>query len=528
MLRSVAVLAGLLVIGCNPFARRTPETGAAPVAVPAPTPPPAGQLDTITVARPDSARLPVGAVPALPTDSSKTGQPAAQAQKPGERCILDLENTSETRSLFIKDPLSQAYTSYHGGGLIGICRAQNIRITADSAESYEQNRLHVLIGNVKYREKAVSLDSDRLTYFGTDERLLAEGNVYAVTEDSSTITGPRLDYYRAVSGIRTAARIEAPSRPVLRMYDKDSTGTRATEPVELVADRIVGEGDTLFVAKGNVVLTRTDVRAYGDSAELDKPRQKSRLMINPFVESVGDNPFTLRGQVIDLYGANRKIERVVAMDSASAVNADLTLTADTIDLRVIDNALQRAYAFGGRAIAITNGRNVMADSLDVVMPGQQIRQLNAVRSAYAETQPDTAKIRSGQPDWLRGDTIRAYFDSLPPADSSSQPPLRELFSIGQARSFVQLANDKEGGSPERPGISYMRGKVIRVQFKDREVDRVTVLEQASGVFLEANDDTLPPDPKTRPPAARRSGGQPPPPPTGQRPPPRRPTPIDRR
>lgn len=524
---TLRLLGAFLVAACNPFSRRVPPP--TPAAVPAPTPGAAapGRLDTIVVAAPDTATKPPLTVAKLPADSAARDS-AAKAKPPGERCILDLENTPETRSLFIKDPLSQAYTSYHGGGLVGICRKQNIRITADSAESYEQNRLHVLIGNVKYREKAVSLDADRMTYFGADERLLAEGNVFAVTEDSSTITGSRIDYFRAVAGVRATSRMEAPNRPILRTYDKDSTGKRVEEPVELVANIISGEGDTLFIARGNVVLTRTDVRAYGDSAELNKLRQRSRLMVNPFVESVGDDPFTLRGKVIDLYGASRKIERVVAQDSASAVNADLTLTADTIDLRVVDNSLQRAFAFGGRALAVTKGRNIMADSLDVVMPDQRIRQLNAIRSAYAETEPDTAKIKSGQPDWLRGDTIRAFFDTLPPpaADSGAQPALRELFSIGQARSFVQLASDS-ASDVARPGVNYMRGKVIRVEFQDREVQRVTVLEQASGVFLEATDDTLPPDPAKRPPAARRPGGASSP--GAPRPPaPRRPTPFDRR
>ena len=402
--------------------------------------------------------------------------------------LLDLENTPETRTQFIKDPISGKYTTYLGGGVVGHCRNQNITIIADSAETYEQNQLYYLLGRVKYRERRVSLDADKLSYFRAEERLLAEGNVFAVMQDSSTMTGTRAEYFRAVRGLRVVPRMVATNRPTLRMYDKDSLGRKRPDPVTLVADNIVGEGESLFTAWGRVELDRTDLSARGDSASLDNTRQFSRLMKEPFIQSKGENSFTLKGRVIDLFGRTRAVERVYATDSATAVSQDLTLTADTIDLRVQENKLQRAYAFGSTgASAVSPERTIIADSLDILMPGQKIRELHAVGHAFAETDPDSTKIRSQERDWLRGDTIVARFDSIPATDTASKPVIRTLISTGDASSYYQIpSNEKD---KDRPGINYVRGGQIRVDFEEQEVNTVTVFDQASGVYLEPASDT---------------------------------------
>jgi hypothetical protein len=225
-------------------------------------------------------------------------------------------------------------------------------------------------------------------------------------------------------------------------------------------------------------------------------------MKGPVIESRGKRPYTLRGRVIDMYGAAREVERVVAIDSASAVSEDLTLRADTIDLRVAERELQRAFAFGTTgARATTPQRDLLADSLDILMPDQRLREIRAIGKAYAESDPDSMKVRSNERDWMRGDTVLAFFDTLPPADTTSQPELRELAASGQASALYQVPSER--GDLARPGINYVRGRVIRLFFVEGEVDRVTVVDSASGVYLEPANDTAAvrpaPAPAPRPP-----------------------------
>ena len=419
----------------------------------------------------------VGALALLGVASSAAGQGAAG------RCVLAFRNTPNTRFTANKLPSGQ-YNSFLGGGVDAFCEGQDVTLRADSAESYGQANVLYLIGNVHYTEPRVRVDSRRMTYFRSEERLLAEGDVNAVLPSGTTMRGPQAEYFRAVPGIRPRARLVAPGRPDIQLIQTDSAG-RPGEPVRVVADRVVMDGDSLVYASGRVEITRTDVDARGDSAFLDGGREFARLMRGPSITGKGERPFTLNGSVIDLYSSRRLLQRVVAARDAKAVSGELNLIADTIDLRVDSNRLQRAYAWGpSRARARSPDRDLVADSLDVVMPDQRVREVRAVRNAFAETLPDTGKIRSGERDWLRGDTILAYFDTTAVRDTAARPRLRELVALGRASSRYQV--ESEQGGPQRPSINYVRGRQITVAMNagDQGVRTVNVLDQVAGLFLE--------------------------------------------
>jgi hypothetical protein len=230
------------------------------------------------------------------------------------------------------------------------------------------------------------------------------------------------------------------------------------------------------------------------------------------VRSTGSRTFTLTGGVIDVYSHNRQVERVVATPTGHALSQDLELVADSIDLRVQNNQLQRAIAWGKtRARAVSPDREIIADSIDAIMPGQRVREVRALRNAYAESNPDSG-IVSKQRDWMRGDTIVAHFDSLLAGDTSSKPKIREIVAEGNARSFYQMKNSK--GPATEPSINYVRGRIIDILFEDRKVATVTVTDKATGVLIEpaaastgptpapSSSPTRPP-PTARPPEIRR-------------------------
>ena len=454
----------------------------------------------------DSIRV-AGAAPVAPPATPPTVVPPKPVPKPApeRRCVLDLTNTGVTRFYRVVDPVTKKAFSYTGGGIAGNCRGQNITITADSAESYEGSDLHILIGNVKYRETKYAIDANRVTYFRAEERLLFQENVHAVmTQDAATLDGQQLEYFRPVTGLRDRERVVATQRPKLTYIEKDSTG-KDQPPITILGNTIIGEGDSTFFATGDVRIERTDVIATGDSAMIDGGQRFSRLMKKPVVESKGARPFTLKGRVIEMYGEARQVDRIVSIDSANAISDDLNVTADTIDLRVANSKLNRAFAFGpSGARATTPERDIIADSLDIVMPDQRIHELHAIGKAFAESDPDTMKVMTDERDWIRGDTLIALFDSVAQSDTlvaksdTSQPPIRELFASGEASAYYQVASDSTQRS--KPGINYVTGRIIRLTFKDNEVETVTVTDQASGIYLEPVRDTA---------AARRANARPP-------------------
>jgi hypothetical protein len=300
--------------------------------------------------------------------------------------------------------------------------------------------------------------------------------------NGSTLRGPMADYYRSTPQ-RPIARLVAPGRPTVTVVQKDTTGGgKPPDTAHVVANQIVMEGDSLIYASLRVEITRPDMIAKGDSAFMDTGRDFARLIGSPSIEGKAERPFTLTGGVIDLFSRNRQLERVVATPNGHALSQDLELVADTIDLRLEANQLQRAIAWGTkRAHALSPEREIIADSIDAIMPRQRVREVRAVGSAFANSAPDSGVVTTER-DWLSGDTIVARFDTLASGDSAGRPQVREIVAAGSARSYYQMKNSR--GPSTQPTVNYVRGRIIDIDFENKRVATVTVVDQASGVLIE--------------------------------------------
>jgi hypothetical protein len=337
--------------------------------------------------------------------------------------------------------------------------------------------------------------------------------------------------------VRPRQRLVAPGRPTVTLVEKDTVGKRG-EPTRITANLITMDGDSLVYATGNVNITRTDLEARGDSVFMDSGREFARLMREPRIVGKQRRPFTLEGLVIDLFSRRRQLERVVSMASARATSEDLRLESDTIDMRMsadsVDNAIERVFVWGrSRARAVSPERDILADSLDVRMPRQRLREVYAVGQAFAQTAPDTTRIRTATDrDWLRGDTIIARFDTtsaprrpaatapaVTPAkagndrsrtaqttpavaaaaanvgaarrDTSTRPRLERLEAMVDAQAFYQAASQRGPDAP--PSLCYSRGQLIVLTFVENEAQRVTITRGngrvADGVCLEPSTDS---------------------------------------
>lgn len=437
---------------------------------------------------------------------------ALGAQPPSGPCRLVFENTDSTRGTAVKLP-SGRYNTFLGNGVIAHCPSQNLTLISDSAESYEEQGVMYAIGHVHYTEPRAKMDADRAWYYQADARLIADGNVVAHTPSGSVMHGPHVDYLRALPGVRAQAQMTATGRPHLDLVQHDSLG-RPEPPVGVDANTIVSQNDSLIFASGKVDIDRSDLDAHGDSAYLDQGTEFMRLMgftKQPVINGKQGRPFTLHGNVIDLYSHLRQLQRVKAYARGDVVSQDLHLWSDTIDLRVNSKQLERAYAWGpSRARATTTERDILADSIDAMLPGQVLRQVRSVGKAFAQSVPDTVKIKSKDKDWMKGDTIIAYFDSTTkrdPSDTNKQPEVKTVVALGHAHSLYQLPpKDKRA---KVPALNYVRGHNIQIELVAREVKTVTVSDSVSGVMLEPIvEDTLKTkrDSTNGPPRGRRPAG----------------------
>jgi hypothetical protein len=161
---------------------------------------------------------------------------------------------------------------------------------------------------------------------------------------------------------------------------------------------------------------------------------------------------------------------------------------------------------------------MIADSIDVLLPKQRVRELFAIRRASAEGAPDTTKFRTKENDRLTGDTILAHFDTVAATDTTRRPRIRQLVAIANAGT---LATSLQHLPPRDsslciPATNYVRGRRIIVSFDSAKVSTVTVNAQAGGIYVEPNPDSTarchpaaPATAKTGP-AAGRAPGTPPP------------------
>lgn len=411
----------------------------------------------------------------------------AEAQE-RERC--NFTNTPQTRYASSQLPSGQ-YNTYFGGGVRVNCPSKELTLHADSLESYGDEQRIYLVGKVRYNEPRLALTSDFLTYFQRDERFIATGNVDARLPNGSTMRGPMADYQRVIPRVRPEPRLHATGRPTIMLVQKDSLG-RPAPPVQVQANTVTMVGDSLVYSAGQVAVTREDIFARGDSMHLDSQREFTVLLRGPSIEGRKGRPFTLFGDRIELTGRSRKLDRVVSTGRARAVSEDMTLTSDTIDLRVAVDLLQRAIAWGpSRARAASASQQIVADSIDVIMPNQRLREMHAVRKAVAEGRPDSARFKADSVDWLRGDTIIARFDTSATRDTTRAVQLRELVAVGNARSYHHMA--PADSTIHIPAINYVVGREITIAFQEQRVARVMVRERASGAYLEPKPVAARPD-----------------------------------
>ncbi len=518
--RLLAVLVLPLVsAGCF-GSRPTPPPTSVPSAGPAPTPktPPADSANRdadVSKAAIDSAAAVDSAAKAGGDSTTTGGKAPVRKPAPTKRCVFDFSDSPpETRLRYQVLPDSTSLL-FIGGGVVGHCQGEPNVIRADSAEQYQASGIVNLFGNVSYEEPSkMRIQSARATYFTREERLFADGNVIATQLASgSTFRGSSIEYLRPMPGTRPASRLIAPNRPTLQLYERDSAGNLGP-PVTITANTMVDEADSLLFAWGEVQINRTTIQGESDSASFDKLTERARLIRTArIINRDQAEPFRLFGDTIDLYSTEQELERVVALHNGNASNADVTMLAETIDLRFVEQKLDRAYAFGrGRAKATTSSQTLTADSIDVHMPNQRVREVRAVGMAEATGAPDTLKIKSEDRDILRGDTVIAWFDSTAaPADSSQRARIEAISASGNASSLFQIASKQGPNAPA--ALNYVRGQSIRLAFDSGQVRDVTVDSAASGLYLEPVTDSLSDSTAKRPPVTPRPPVPPKPQPT---------------
>jgi hypothetical protein len=362
---------------------------------------------------------------------------------------------------------------------------------SDSVAAYGGNLVH-FIGNVKYRDSTLTMDADNGTYYKAGEKWEARGRVNTRNlKNGSTLTGPALDYFRVVRGVRDTLEMYATGRPRIQ-YASSDPASRATEPYVIVADRVRFKGTDRLWASGKVTIDRSDFAARGDSLRLDTGKGSDGTLLggNPIMRGLGRDSFSISGRRLDLKLDRRDVTYVTARGSARAISKEWDLVADTIGLDINNRKLEQTLAWGDsiRPYASSPAYAMRADSLALDTPAQQLKEVRGFGSAWLGGMIDLA---SKQRDWMRGDTVVAQFIQRDSA-GTRRAALNRIVARKGAQSYHIQPSPRY---PQRPSINYARGDLIVMTMKHGSrtgVDRVDIRGQVDGIQLEASD-ALPAD-----------------------------------
>jgi hypothetical protein len=372
---------------------------------------------------------------------------------------------------------------FAGGGVELTCAGTRVRMISDSVASYG-GRIVQFIGKVNYEDSTITMTADRGTYYKQGERWEARGRVVTTNRaNGSTISGPALDYFRAVKGVRDTVEMYSIGRPTVRSVTIDSTG-QPSEPYVIVADRIRMKGNERTWAGGKVTIDRSDFNARADSIALDMGKGNRGILVGtPVMKGLGRDSFELHGRRIEMQLENRQVTYVTAFGEGHAISTQVDLVADTIGLDIDQRNLVQTLAWGDSIPprAVTSDYEIRGDSLAFDTPQRLLKEVRSFGRGWVGGKVDPA---TKDRDWMSGDSVTATFVQWD-SSGTTRTTLGQLRASGTARSFYRVSNTQQAAV--LPSINYSRGEKITVFMKtgaERGVDHVDLRGAVDGIHLE--------------------------------------------
>jgi uncharacterized membrane protein YgcG len=214
-----------------------------------------------------------------------------------------------------------------------------------------------------------------------------------------------------------------------------------------------------------------------------------RLVGNPSLTATRGAGFTLEGNELTIASdSNRNINRARSDGEAILESDDLRMQSDTIDLRLTDGDVSRAFVWGDSAHAEMERYELSADSLDIELADRDPRRIRATTSALAEITPDSATVVSDDRNFIKGDTLDVEFERIARprraavdsvlgvtaqnrADTMVVVP-KSIESRGHASTFYQSPGKE--ADKTCPSIHYAQGILIRLSLRGEAIESLIV------------------------------------------------------
>lgn len=392
----------------------------------------------------------------------------------------------------------QAYSVASGSviylsGPVFVCD-NGTRITADSGVYVQSTGRVDFMGNVRFTEAERSLTSQYAQYIGRERRLMAQQNVVLSDKVSGTmLRAISLDYYQK-SPSNADSRIEVYSGRPHATVIKQRKGSNAVDTTNVDADRIQIVAEKTFRGWGGVDVNRGKLKSRSAYAEFDQDGNYMRLYGRATVQS---DSFKVTADSIDADLVNGDTFRELrARIDARIESNNVDVAAPVARVSFNEGLVERLIAMGGAILkkpALAQARIVspdfilVADSIDAMSPGQKLESMIAVGDAAFERTPDSldAKLPGAiARDWVRGDTVQAFFATLNP---DTARVLERIVAKGApAKSAYRLKEKPKNSKTDaiEVSVNYLTALMIDVVLKDGAVDVVHAEGDIHGVYLQ--------------------------------------------
>lgn len=404
--------------------------------------------------------------------------------------------------------IAQGAVTYVGGPVFSC--SNGTRIAADSAIIVKATNRADFIGNVRFNEAERSLTSQYAQYISAERRLMAQQDVVLVDKaNGSTLRGLSLNYLQAAPN--RASRIDVHAgrpRAVIVRQAAAPNPTARVDTTIIDADRMQIEGENVFRGWGNVDVRRGTMKSNSAFAEFDQNGSYMRLYGQARVET---DTMKLRADSIDADLLNRDEFKEIRARRDAKLEAEAgDIEAPRLRIMFAEGEVERLIAVGGKRIndaapqatSKSEDFSLVADSIDARTPGQQIREVIAIGTALGERTADTTDAKMPDliaKDWVRGDTVQAYFTTDTVRATVTPRPAGGTGTVAAADTVRQvLERIIAKGSPASStyrlreivndtaeiSVNYLTAKSIDVRFSDGEVDRVNASGDIRGIYLQ--------------------------------------------
>lgn len=386
-----------------------------------------------------------------------------------------------------------------GGAVIYLSRptfdcGNGTTIAADSGVYVKSVGRIDFMGRVRFNEPDRSLTAQNAQYVGREHRLMAQQNVVLTDRASGTILrSPTLDYFQK-SASNPDPRIEVYSgRPHATLVRKraDASGVDTTN---VDSDRMQIIAEKMFRGWGSVDVKRGKLTSRSNYAEFDQDGNFMRLYGQANIVS---DTFKVTADSIDADLVNGDtFKELRARINARIDSKSATVEAPIVRVTFDKGEVQRLIALGGakakdpkaqQAKSVSQDFTLIADSIDVKSPGQKLESVIAVGHAAGERKPDTldAKLPATiNRDWVRGDTVQAFFTDTKP---DTARVLQRIVANGSPASSTyrlrQKVKDSQSDSTEM-SVNYLTAHHIDVVMKNGAVDVVRAQGDIHGIYLQ--------------------------------------------